>query len=70
MAASTYTTKQGDMWDSIAKKLYGDEYLMQDLIEANPDHVTTVIFSAGVVLTVPTSTTTTSSSLPPWKTSS
>ena len=70
MALKTYTTKQGDMWDAIAKKLYGDEYLMQDLIEANPDHVTTVIFSAGVVLTVPTSTTTTSSNLPPWKTSS
>ena len=70
MALKTYTTKQGDMWDAIAKKLYGDEYLMQDLIEANPDHVATVIFSAGAVLTVPETTTTTSTNLPPWKTSS
>ena len=67
---STYTTKQGDMWDKIAYDQYGDEYKMQDLIEANPDYVTTVIFSAGVVLTIPDSSTTTTTNLPPWKTSS
>lgn len=68
--SSTYTTKQGDMWDKIAYDQYGDEYKMQDLIEANPDYVTTVIFSAGVVLIVPDSSTTTATNLPPWKTSS
>jgi len=58
------------MWDKIAYDQYGDEYKMQDLIEANPDYVTTVIFSAGVVLIVPDSSTTTATNLPPWKTSS
>ena len=51
--ATTYTTKQGDMWDIIAKKLYDDENGMNALIQANPDYVQTVIFPAGVTLTVP-----------------
>ncbi|MBP2655894.1 MAG: tail family protein [Firmicutes bacterium] len=68
--ASTYKTKQGDTWDLIAYKQYGDEYKMQDLIEANPDYVTTVIFSAGIELTMPDSDSTTATNLPPWKTSS
>jgi len=68
--ASTYKTKAGDTWDLIAYKEYGDEYKMQDLIEANPDYVTTVIFSAGVELTIPDESSTTSTNLPPWKVSS
>ena len=31
----TYTTIQGDVWDLIAYKLYGDEKYMKNLIEAN-----------------------------------
>ena len=33
--ASTYTTIQGDTWDLIAYKLYGEEKYMKNLIEAN-----------------------------------
>lgn len=53
MAAKQYTTSQGDMWDQLAKNLLGSELLMGKLIAANPAHSSTVIFSAGVVLTVP-----------------
>lgn len=53
MAAKLYTTSQGDMWDQLAKNLLGSELLMGKLIAANPAHSSTVIFSAGVVLTVP-----------------
>lgn len=70
MASTTYKTKAGDMWDKIAYDQYGDEYKMQDLIDANPTYGTTVIFSAGVELTIPDEDDTTSTNLPPWKESS
>lgn len=69
MAVSTYTTKQGDMWDKIAYEVYGDEYKMHYLMDANKAYVETVIFPAGVVLTVPTLSTTETANLPPWVTS-
>lgn len=51
--ATTYTTEQGDTFDGIAFKLYGNEGYMKDLIEANWRYADTLIFSAGVELTVP-----------------
>jgi phage tail protein X len=65
----TYTTKQGDMWDYIAKQLFGSEKYTEQLMKANPSHLSIVVFSAGVVLTVPEIDTTTasSSSFPPWR---
>lgn len=62
-----YTTIQGDMWDGIAKKTLGSEYYMTDLIDANPEHRETVIFSAGVPLAIPDVSTPTPQNLPPWK---
>lgn len=50
---STYTTIQGDTWDGIAYKLYGDEKYMKNLIEANWRYTDVLVFSAGVELTVP-----------------
>jgi phage tail protein X len=64
----SYTTKQGDSWDAIALSQVGDESAMNNLIEANPNHRETVLFSAGVVLVIPdVSVVTTSTTLPPWK---
>lgn len=51
--SSTYTTIQGDTWDGIAYKLYGDEKYMKNLIEANWLYTDVLVFSAGVELTVP-----------------
>lgn len=51
--SSTYTTIQGDTWDGIAYKLYGDEKYMKNLIEANWFYTDVLVFSAGVELTVP-----------------
>ena len=65
--SSTYTTAQGDAWDLIAKKFYGDERQMHRLIEANPTHRGVLLFSAGVVLTVPEVDTAQVSALPPWR---
>lgn len=39
----TYTTVQGDMWDSIAYKCYGDEAGINALMDANEDYIDTVV---------------------------
>lgn len=64
----TYTTIQGDKWDGIAYKVYGDTKFTDVLIEANIEYRDIYIFSAGVVLEVPeVETRITSDDLPPWK---
>lgn len=63
----TYTTKQGDMWDSIAKKVYGSEAAMTKLMEANEDYARTVVFSAGITLNLPVWSAPQTSNLPPWR---
>lgn len=63
----TYTTLQGDTWDGIAFKLYGDAKLMTLLINANPTHVDVVIFSSNVNLNVPDKPMSASDTLPPWR---
>lgn len=51
--AGIYTTIQGDTWDLIAYKIYGEEKYMKYLIEANWQMLDVLIFSSGTVLTVP-----------------
>jgi phage tail protein X len=63
----TYTTKSGDMWDNIAKEVYGSEYDADILMQANPLHIGTFIFSAGTVLNVPDIQESNDGTLPPWK---
>lgn len=62
-----YTTIQGDTWDSIAYKLYGDEKYMKDLIEANWPLLETLVFSSGTVITVPDLPAETDDGLPFWR---
>ena len=70
LTLKTVKTRQGDTWDVLAKKIYGDECFMGELIKANIHFRKTVIFSAGVVLNVPEIDTTSKAyeaNLPPWK---
>jgi len=65
---STYTTKSGDVWDLIAYEQLGDCRYVNLLMEANPQYLSTGIFSAGVVLTLPEiSEGNRVKSLPPWR---
>lgn len=64
---SKYTTVSGDMWDMIALKLMGSESYTSNLIEANPEHINTVVFSAGIELVIPEIKTAKLNSLPAWK---
>ena len=65
-----YKTVQGDTWDLIALKMYpkiGGEKLMDVLLEHNPSHIHTVIFSANVTLMIPEIDVPVVSNLPAWK---
>ncbi|MGL1931757.1 MAG: tail protein X [Desulfotalea sp.] len=67
---STYTTIQGDTWDHILFKIFGAgaEKDSDKLLTANPQHLQTLFFSAGVVLNVPEIVTPYKiDSVPPWK---
>lgn len=48
-----YTTVQGDMWDSIAHKVYNNENRMDILLKANPEYCYVYVFSAGIELEIP-----------------
>lgn len=64
---ATYTTKSGDMWDSIAYRQLGSTSYTDLLINANLQHRDTYLFPSGVVLTLPEISTPVNSKLPPWK---
>lgn len=49
----TYTTLQGDMWDLISYKIYGDERHQGILMDSNPEHLDIFVFEEGTVLNVP-----------------
>lgn len=49
----TYKTVQGDTWDLIAYKLYGNVFFTPPLLEANPAYIDTVIFPSGISLSIP-----------------
>lgn len=48
-----YKTDQGDIWDIIALRAFGDEHAMSDMIDANWDYIYQDVFPANVILNVP-----------------
>jgi len=66
-----YVAKQGDRWDTIAFKAYGDTTLINGLIEANPTIVISPILEIGTRVIVPVleqgEIQINSELLPPWK---
>jgi len=66
-----YVAKQGDRWDTIAFKAYGDATLINGIIEANPTIVISPILEAGTRVIVPIleqgDIQIDSELLPPWK---
>lgn len=64
---ATYTTQQGDMWDSIAYAQLGSSSYTDKLMALNSQYLGYFSFPAGIVLTLPEPTAETSGTLPPWK---
>jgi len=50
---TTYTTKQGDAWDMIAFRVYGDVKYTGWLMQNNFPHLDVFVFGAGVILQTP-----------------
>jgi phage tail protein X len=63
----SYTTVQGDTFDMLAYRAYGDEFKAHLIIQANPQYSNVIIFNSGVTLTIPIITKEAAASLPPWK---
>lgn len=63
----TYITIQGDMWDSIAYRMYGSEKYMDVLMKANMGLLDIFIFGAGTVLSVPELGAEEETEMPSWR---
>ncbi len=64
----TYSTRAGDSFDLIAFQQLGSCNYVEELLNANRNHIETFIFKAGVELTLPdVETTQKVTKLPPWK---
>ena len=50
---NTYTTQQGDTWDLIAFRVYGDVKYTGWLMQNNFPHLDVFVFGAGVILQTP-----------------
>lgn len=68
--SKTYTTVQGDMWDSIAYHQLGSVSYTDKLMNLNQQYLAFYTFPAGIVLQLPETTPAVVSTLPPWKRSS
>lgn len=62
-----YVTVSGDMWDSIAYKILGNEAYTDKLIKNNLQYKNIFIFPAGILLDIPNIEIKKSADLPPWK---
>lgn len=50
--ARVYKTSSGDTWDSIAKKVYGDESCVSLLMANNQEHLGYFVFPEGIGLRI------------------
>lgn len=66
---SEYITIDGDRWDTVAWKAYGNANLYPQIMEANPDVVADPVLPTGTRLLVPIATAPEidKTNLPPWK---
>lgn len=67
MADKTYVTIAGDTWDIVAHKVYSNSRLFHQIIKANKKHIGTIIFDAGVSLTIPDLKEVVTENVAPWR---
>lgn len=68
MADKIYRTVQGDAFDGIAWRLWGNERMAHLLVDANPEYADILIFDPGVALRIPDAKKPVpiAENLPPW----
>ena len=62
-----YETIAGQTWDEIALDVYGSEIYAGFLMQNNPKHIATMIFSAGTLLYIPELPAEADESYPDWR---
>lgn len=63
-----YTTRDGDRWDLIAYRMYGDPWKFEGIIAANPDVPIRPVLPGGLTLRIPVvRATVETSAAPPWR---
>lgn len=65
-----HITIEGERWDQLAYRYYGDPGRVEPIIRANPDVAIVPILTSGIKLRIPVLAPTTSATtggLPPWK---
>lgn len=67
MSSELYETQLGDTWDIVAKLIYGSEIYADYLMQSNPKHIATAIFSAGTILYIPALPDEEIEGLPEWR---
>ena len=50
--AAKYRTRSGDVWDSIAKEVYGSEAYTSFLMKNNQNHLNYFVFPEGIELVI------------------
>lgn len=67
----SYITQEGDRWDGLAYRFYGDPFRYEPLVVANPHVPIVPVLPSGLTLAVPvlakSDSTPSVESLPPWK---
>lgn len=69
MSVVNYTTKDGDRWDIVAYRAYGDAMLFMDIVKANPKVPIYPDLPSGIILNIPVREReeVVTTNLPPWK---
>ena len=73
ITAIEHITIQGDRWDLLAWRYYGNPHAYGRIIEANPDVDITTVLPSGLVILIPVLSATenqaviSADNLPPWK---
>ena len=65
--AKAYTTVSGDVWDNIAKEVYGSESYTSFLMSNNQQYINYFVFPEGIVLTIEDLPEEDENNLPDWR---
>lgn len=60
-------TRDGDRWDLIAQRMYGDPWAFERIVAANPDVPVRPVLPGGLRILVPVVAAPAMGGLPPWK---